>query len=275
MDALGLAQRWPVPFVAAAVVRPDGVVASTGDQDHVVRLASLSKVMSAWAMLVGVEEGVVALDQPMGQPGCTLRHLLSHAGGYPFDGREPMAPPERTRAYSNSGIELAADELTKATGIPFADYLREAVFEPLGMHTCELRGSPAHAVWGSCSDVGRFVVELLRPTLLAPDTASEAVSTQYPALSGIVPGVGRFSPCPWGLGVEIAGDKSPHWTGRATSPATFGHFGGAGTMMWVDPVADCGLVALTDRPFDEWAAEALRSWSELSDAVLAELGSGR
>jgi CubicO group peptidase (beta-lactamase class C family) len=272
MDALHLVSRWPVPFAAAAVVEPSGVIATWGDQNHVVRLASLSKPMSAWAMLVAVEEGVVDLDQPMGQPGCTLRHLLSHAGGYPFDGREPMGPPERTRAYSNGGIELAADEVSAAAGIEFAAYLREAVFEPLGMLTTELRGSPAHQVWGTCADTARFVHEMLRPQLLAPETAADAVRTHYPALSGIVPGVGRFSPCPWGLGVEIAGDKSPHWTGRANSPATFGHFGGAGTMMWVDPVADCGLVALTDRPFDEWAAEAFDCWSELSDAVLAELG---
>ena len=74
--------------------------------------------------------------------------------------------------------------------------------------------------------------------------------------------------------MEISGDKSPHWTGRANSPATYGHFGGAGTMMWVDPTARVGVVALTDRPFDEWAPEALRRWPELSDAVLAEHAGG-
>ena len=82
--------------------------------------------------------------------------------------------------------------------------------------------------------------------------------------------MGRFDPCPWGLGVELHGDKSPHWMGRANSASTFGHFGGAGTMMWVDPLADVGVVALTDRPFDEWSDEALRLWPEFSDAALAE-----
>jgi len=42
-------------------------------------------------------------------------------------------------------------------------------------------------------------------------------------------------------------------------------------MMWVDPAAGAGLVALTDRPFDDWAVEALRAWPELSDAVVAAL----
>ena len=73
--------------------------------------------------------------------------------------------------------------------------------------------------------------------------------------------------------MEIKGAKAPHWMGRANSPESFGHFGGAGTMMWVDPLVRTGVVALTDRPFDEWRDEALRRWPELSDAVLAEVRS--
>ena len=107
--------------------------------------------------------------------------------------------------------------------------------------------------------------------LLAPSTAADVIRPQYADLSGIVPGVGSFTPCPWGLGVEIHGAKHPHWMGRDNSPETFGHFGGAGTMMWVDPIADCALIALTDRPTEEWMTDALRLWPELSDAVLAEV----
>lgn len=273
MDAtLALIDGWPVPTAAAAVVGPDGVVARRGPDDEVFRLASLAKVMTAWAVLVAVEEGSVALDEPVGQPGCTLRHLLSHAGGYPFDGSAPMVPPGRKRIYSNTGIELAARHVATASGVPFGDYLHEAVFEPLGLTRTELRGSPAHGVWSTLADTSRFALELLRPRLLAPATAAEAVTAQFPRLDGVVPGFGSFRPCPWGLGPEIRGDKQPHWTGSANSPATFGHFGGAGTLLWVDPVADVALVALTDRPFDEWAAEARRRWPELSDAVLAECG---
>ena len=139
------------------------------------------------------------------------------------------------------------------------------------MAATELRGSPAHGVCSTVADVARFLAELQRPALLAPATAAEAVSRQYPDLAGIVPGVGRFDPCPWGLGFEIRGEKSPHWTGHTNSPATFGHFGGAGTMTWVDPAAGCGLVALTDRAFDAWSIEAMRAWPALSDAVVAEV----
>jgi CubicO group peptidase (beta-lactamase class C family) len=268
--ALNLVADWPVDHVAAAVIRPGFEPVTIGDQDHLYRLASVSKLLVSWAVMVGVEERVVDLDQPAGQPGCTLRHLLAHAGGYPFEGTDPIAAPETTRIYSNRGFDLAAATLEEASGITIADYLDEAVLQPLGMSRTELRGSPSHAVWSTCDDMIRFAGEVLRPRLLATATAAEVARTQYPHLNGIVPGVGRFTPCPWGLGVEIAGEKEPHWTGRANSPATFGHIGGAGTMMWVDPTADVSLVALTDRPFDDWATTAIDSWRALSDAVLDE-----
>ena len=79
MAALDLIANWPVPHVSAAVLRSGTVVATAGDPQRVQRLASISKPMAAWAILVAVEEGVVELDQPVGQPGCTLRHLLAHA----------------------------------------------------------------------------------------------------------------------------------------------------------------------------------------------------
>ncbi|QQS25226.1 MAG: beta-lactamase family protein [Actinomycetota bacterium] len=268
-EALAQLGSWPVPTAAAAIVGPDGVFAQCGPPDHRFRLASISKVCTAWAVLVAVEEGSVHLDEPAGPAGSTLRHLLSHAGGYPFDGERPLLAPERKRIYSNTGIEVAARHVAVATGIDFADYLREAVFEPLAMTSTALAGSPAHAVWSTLTDTARFAAELLRPRLLAPATAAQATTIQFATLDGTVPGLGTFRPCPWGLGPEIRGAKQPHWTGLANSPATFGHFGGAGTMLWVDPVADIALVALTDRPFDEWAPEALQHWSALSDSVLA------
>jgi CubicO group peptidase (beta-lactamase class C family) len=90
---------------------------------------------------------------------------------------------------------------------------------------------------------------------------------QYAGLRGVLPGFGGQDPNDWGLGLEIRGTKSPHWTGATNSPATFGHFGQSGTMMWIDPVARVGVVALADLDFGEWAAQA---WPALSDAVLAE-----
>ena len=75
---------------------------------HSFRLASITKMLSSWAILIACEEGTLHLDQPVAQEGCTLRHLLAHAGGYAFDGSEPIARPGVRRIYSNTGIELAA-----------------------------------------------------------------------------------------------------------------------------------------------------------------------
>lgn len=270
VTALDLTDHWPVPHVSAAVLRGGTVVATTGDPQRVQRLASISKPMAAWAVLVAVEEGVVSLDQPVGQVGCTLRHLLSHAGGYPFEGDEPISPPERTRIYSNSGFSLAARAVETATDMTFADYLHDAVFAPLGMTSSALRGSAAAGVRSNLADTCRFVSEVMRPTLIHSSTALDAEHTHYPTLAGIVPGVGRYAQCPWGLGFEVRGVKAPHWTGTSNSPRTFGHFGGSGTMFWIDPDIDLAVVALADRDFDEWAAGALESWPALSDAVIAE-----
>ncbi len=270
MKALRLIDTWPVETAAAAVIRPDGSTDTAGDQQHTFRIASVAKTITTWACLVAVEEGIVSLDQPVGQPGCTLRHLLSHAGGYAFDGSEPIARPERNRIYSNTGIEMAAVTVAEAAGIAFERYLNEAVLHPLGMTATSLKGSPAHRMWSSAADLVHFAAETRAPTLISAATVADATTPQFADLNGVVPGIGRFAPCPWGLGFEIRGSKHPHWTGAMNSPATFGHFGGAGTFMWVDPAVGVACLALTDRPFDEWSDEALHMWSAFSDSVLAE-----
>jgi CubicO group peptidase (beta-lactamase class C family) len=276
--ALDQLREFPVPTVAGAVL-VDGVVAdSAGPLDHRFRLASIAKTITAWAILIAVEEGIVTLDDEVGPPPTTgvrtLRHLLTHAGGYGFDGAEPIVSPERNRIYSNTGIEVAADHVSTAAAMPFRDYLQLGLLEPLEMTATELTGSPAHAMWSNVRDLTRFMREVTAPTLISRSTADDAVRPHFASLGGIVPGVGRFDTCPWGMGFEIRGDKSPHWTGTRNSAATYGHFGGAGTMMWLDPAArpdhSLGLVVLTDRSFDEWADEALRRWPAVSDAVIEE-----
>lgn len=274
MSALQLVESWPVPNVAAAFVDRLGQAHTAGDQQRPYRLASISKPLTVWACLVAVEEGVVGLDQPVGQPGCTLRHLLAHAGGYGFDGEAPIARPERSRIYSNTGIEMAAAAVATATGLSFAEYLDEAILQPLGMASTTLHGSPAHGITSTAADLTRFVQEVRRPQLVSSITGATAATPQFAQLSGVVPGIGRFDPCAWGLGFEIRSAKQPHWTGTTNSPQTFGHFGGSGTFMWVDPAVGVDCLALTDRRFDDWTADALRLWPEFSDAVLAEAMAG-
>jgi CubicO group peptidase (beta-lactamase class C family) len=257
---------WEAAHAGAALVERSGRVDTGGDTDHVFRIASVGKLLTAYAALVALEEGSLTLDEPAGPPGATVRHLLAHAAGYAFDGRDPIATPGRTRIYSNTGFEVLADHVAARTGIPFAEYLHEAVLAPLGLTATELRGSPAHGVRSTVADLARFTAELLDPGLISPATLAEATRVQLPGLSGVLPGLGRLDPLDWGLGFELRDAKVPHWTGTANSAATFGHFGGAGTFLWVDPTAQLGLVCLTDREFGPWALEA---WPALSDAVLA------
>lgn len=270
-QALARIDDWPVDHVAAGVRRPDGTRVTRGEVGRRFRLASISKPLTAWACLVAVEEGTVALDDPVGPPGATLRHCLSHAAGYGFDSSGPITGVARRRIYSNTGIEVAAAHVEARTGLPFAAYLAEAVFEPLGMAETRLEGSPAHGVWSTVVDLLLFADEVLRPRLITSATRDEAIAVQYPDLAGLVPGIGSFAPNPWGLGFEIHGTKSPHWMGAANSTAAVGHFGGAGTMMWIDPRYDIAAVALTDRNFDEWSEIAVRSWSHFSDDVITAL----
>jgi len=266
MDALAAIDHWAATTAAAAVVTADGVVATHGPVDAVVRIASVTKLLTAYAILVAVEEGTVALDDPAGQPGATVRHLLAHAGGYGFDGPAPIVGPGRRRIYSNTGIEMVAGHVEAAAGLPFAVYLREAVLDPLGMSSSELAGSPAHQLRSTVADLSAFARELLAPTLLAPATLAAATTVQFAGLGGVLPGVGKFEPLDWGLGFELRDGKQPHWTGRTNSAATFGHFGGAGTFLWIDPAVAGGLVVLTDRAFGPWALDA---WPPLADAVIA------
>jgi CubicO group peptidase (beta-lactamase class C family) len=243
-------------------------IATRGDTCHAVRLASISKPVSALATLVAAEEGVIDLDEPAGPPGATVRHLLAHASGLPFEGVTPIAQPGRRRIYSNEGFGVLGSHVAARAEMPFADYVRGAVCEPLGL-TLDPTGHPGADMRACLDDVLALGRELLAPALVAPETHAEMVAVQFPGLDGVLPGFGRFSPLDWGLGVELKGDKEGHWSGTLTSSATFGHFGGSGTFLWVDPTRGIACVALTTREFGEWAKSA---WPALSDAVIRALG---
>ncbi|MBZ4322995.1 serine hydrolase domain-containing protein [Streptomyces huiliensis] len=270
LDSLRKIENWPVPTAAAAVVRADGTVAGThGPTAHRFALASVTKPLAAYAALIAVEEGAIELDEPAGPAGSTVRHLLAHTSGLAFDEHRPAAEPGTRRLYSNAGFEVLGDHIAKATDIPFAEYLRQAVLEPLGMTATDLPGSPAKDGVSTVDDLVRFAAELQAPRLLSRDTLSEATTVVFPGVTGVLPGYGHQRPNDWGLGFELRDGKSPHWTGSLNSPRTYGHFGQSGTFLWVDPVAGAACVALTDRDFGAWAVEV---WPALSDAVLAELG---
>ncbi len=267
VEALRAIERWGAAAATAGVAQAEGVIATRGPVDTALPWASVTKLLTGVAILVALEEGTVDLDEPAGPPGATLRHLLAHASGLPLDGEQPIAEPGRRRIYSNTGIELAAQLLEQRAEMPFADYFAQAVAEPLGL-SGRLAGSPAHGYRGPLGDLLGLGRELLRPTLVAPETLAEATTVQFPGLVGVLPGLGRMEPNDWGLTFELRDGKAPHWTGSRNSEHTFGHFGASGTFLWVDPAAGLACGVLTDRRFGDWAKEA---WPIFSDSVLAEL----
>jgi CubicO group peptidase (beta-lactamase class C family) len=269
VQSLRLVDQWPVDNAATAVVAESGeVLAVHGDVDRVFELASVTKLITAYAALVALAEGVADLDDPAGPPGATIRHLLAHASGVTMDSDMIVARPGTRRIYSNAGFEILASTLAERSGIPFAEYVSDGVLKPLTMASTAFAGSPASGARSSVADLARFAAELQRPTLVDEATVAEARRVVFPGLPGVLPGFGRQDPNDWGLGFEIRDDKSPHWTGSASSPETFGHFGQSGTFLWVDPPADAACVVLTDRGFGPWAAQ---TWPPFTDAVLAEL----
>lgn len=261
--------EWPGGNFGVAVVRPTGVVATWGDPDRPFELASVTKPLAASAVWLAVEEKTVMLDDPIHDdrldPSVTLRHLLSHASGLGFESDDAIGAPGMRRIYSNAGFDLVAQLMEVASGFTMAEYLAAGVFEPLAMTSTTLWGRAAHEARGTARDLGRWAAELLAPALFHPDTRDAATSVQFPELDGVLPGFGLQKPNPWGLGVEIAAQKTPHWTAPGNSPATFGHFGRSGGFLWIDPAAELGLVGLGDVDFGPWARSL---WPRLGAAVL-------
>jgi CubicO group peptidase (beta-lactamase class C family) len=196
-----------------------------------------------------------------------VRHLLAHASGLPFEGDSPIARPGRRRIYSNEGFRVLGEHVAARAEMPFAEYVRAAVVEPLRL-SLDPNGHPGAGMHGSLDDVLALGRELLAPRLVAGETHAEMVAVQFPGLDGVLPDYGRFDPLDWGLGVELKGTKAGHWSGSLTSPRTFGHFGGSGTFLWVDPDLGLACGCVTTRPFGDWAKDA---WPRLSDAVVREL----
>ncbi|WP_396219213.1 serine hydrolase [Gemmatimonas sp.] len=126
---------------------------------------SLGKQFTAAGVLSLVEDGKIALDSsvrrylpevPASWQPITIRHLLSHRGGVPdytsdgFDYRKdytdadlvamasalPLEFPAGTRwNYSNTGYVLLGIVITRVTGRPYDEFLRERIFTPAGMPT--------------------------------------------------------------------------------------------------------------------------------------------
>lgn len=174
--AFGLVQGWldeqVVTGVSAAVVR-HGQVAGTfygGDASatSLFHLASIGKPMAALAVMLLVEQGLIALDDPVERilpafagperQAITTRHLLSHTSGLAQDADLSDVPPGADTAtelrtylharpvvpigskveYSNVGYGLLGLIVEAVSGQRFASFMRERLFQPAGMENAYL-----------------------------------------------------------------------------------------------------------------------------------------
>ncbi len=209
-----------IPGAAVAVVVGDRVVWSQGfglanvetatpvTADTLFQIGSVTKSVTAAAVLAAARDGAVALDRPVstyvsglvpcvGQP--TLRQLLSHTAGlidepaefgpqgedglaaYPrtWTSEYCLLAPGRAFSYSNSGFALAGLALQEAAKTPFADAVRARLLAPLGMTRTTFRPTEAMtwplAVGHRRAMDGTF--EVLRP--LANDARLWPAGTLY------------------------------------------------------------------------------------------------
>ena len=251
------------------VFRLDGgsvaVVEQGGDQEAERAWASVSKMAVALAMCVEVDWGLHNVTENFGPRGATLSNLLSHSSGLGLEEGVPFVPVGSKRIYSNYGIDHAVKVVVNESDV--GEWLEDRVFRGFGMDHTHLEGRPSSGLVGPTRDLARLGVAWLRPDGIAKATRDRFIKPFIPALDGIVPGFGRFTPCPWGLGPEVRGDKQ-HWMGDWPE-SSFGHFGQSGALMLLNADEQIGVVATSTEKFGAWAVELWPRWtSEMRSLAL-------
>jgi CubicO group peptidase (beta-lactamase class C family) len=234
-----------------------------GDVSSVRPWASVSKMAVAMAFGVEMDWGLHAYSEMVGPRGANFANLFSHSSGLGLEEDDLAVPVGTKRVYSNYGIDYAVAKIVGEN--PPAAWLEDRVFSPLGMTSSALLGRPAAGVSGSTEDMEKLAIAWLRSDALATPTRDRMIRPYLPELAGIVPGFGRFTPCPWGIGPEVRGEKS-HWMGDW--PATsFGHFGMSGSLMLLNVDEGIGVVATTTEDFGPWAVELWPAWTSAARLV--------
>lgn len=155
---------------AAGFGQADLDAGAAAGPETVYRIASITKLFTATAIVQLRERGLLSLDEPIqaylpdyrlpdhpeADEPVTLRRILTHSAGLPREaafpywtredcfpsmeeilgalpGQQPPFPPARKWKYSNLGMSLAGEVVARVSGRPFTDYLRSEILRPLGM----------------------------------------------------------------------------------------------------------------------------------------------
>ncbi|MCC6862812.1 MAG: beta-lactamase family protein [Bryobacterales bacterium] len=290
------------------------------EPDTVFLLASITKPVTACALMLLVERGLVSLEDPVSRylpefkgadrTDVRVRDLLSHTSGMPdmlpenIELRRAHAPlsefvrhamttpllyPPRTDfRYQSMGILLAAEIVERVSKRRLRDFMKQEIFDPLGMKRSALGLGPfaiQDTAWcqtpgGNAADLERFGPnspywrDMGHPWGGMHSTTGDLAVLLQTFLDGGSYGATRvFGSAttaamirdqnsairkPWGLGWGLA--TSPVWCyfGDLVSPRTFGHSGATGTVAWADPEQRLVCVILTTRPSGEDSGRLLR-----------------
>lgn len=142
--------------------------------DTLFNMASVSKLFVAAAVMRLAEAGKLDLDAPLvkylpyftlkgeGIDKITIRQILSHQSGLPLgsvrlQNRQPSgsgtleqyvrdlrteilaAAPGKEWRYSNMGFNVLGEVISKVSGLPFEDYVKKNILDPLGMYRSTFR----------------------------------------------------------------------------------------------------------------------------------------
>lgn len=260
MSNNSLAAGWP-GNPSLEVFRMNGglieTVATEGDLEEARPWASVTKMAVALAFGIEIDWELYRLTDAMGPRGATLSNLLSHSSGLGLEQGDPVVDVGTKRVYSNYGYDYAVAAVVGENGP--SEWLQDRLFIPFGMDSARLEGRPSSGVVGSTRDLRCLAEAWLRPDGISKETRDKFITPFIPHLDGIVPGFGRFSPCPWGLGPEVRGQKE-HWMGD-WPPESFGHFGQSGALMLLNLDERIGVVATSTEPFGPWAVKLWPEWT--------------
>jgi len=157
-----------------------GYLTKSGEQtlnkSSLIRIASISKSMTAVAILQLFEKGIIDLDVPIQKylpefpkkekGEITIRQLLKHRGGIPhyksklgifnfthydnsiealdkFKGRDLIFKPGTEFSYSSYGYVLLGAIIEKTTGQSYQDYMDENIWQPAQMTSTSIEKSDA------------------------------------------------------------------------------------------------------------------------------------
>lgn len=149
--AVGRAGRRPAHLARGCFpAGPSGVIACSTDPGRggptistLIYVASLAKQVVAACAALLVQDGSLDVEAPVGQgldESVRVRHLIHHTSGlamdHPMTGPLPLDlefPPGTRYSYANVGYVVLAEVVSRAAGMPLADFARWRIFEPLGM----------------------------------------------------------------------------------------------------------------------------------------------